>query len=71
MAAESPFGLITLDIWNCFMIWRQVASVSSEALAMQGEYCKILIIHSGLNRQHRGPILLYMHTVHLDILGNF
>lgn len=52
-AAEIPFGLITLDFWKCFMIWRQVALAISGAAAIQGEYCKILIIYSRSNQLPR------------------
>lgn len=55
MAAESPFGLITLDICKCFMLWRQVALFSSEALVMQGTCCEMLIIHSRPTGSTVGP----------------
>lgn len=60
MAAESPFGLITLDICKCFMLWRQVALFSSEALVMRGTCCEVLIIHNRPTGSTVGGSLMYL-----------
>lgn len=60
MAAESPFGLITLDICKCFMLWRQVALFSSEALVMRRTCCEVLIIHNRPTGSTVGGSLMYL-----------